>query len=31
LGQVANPLDLDGLIAFFTALRAEGISQADID
>jgi Family of unknown function (DUF6282) len=31
LGQVGNPLHPDGLIAFFVALRAEGISQADID
>jgi Family of unknown function (DUF6282) len=31
LGQVGNPLHPDGLIAFFAALRAEGISQADID
>jgi hypothetical protein len=31
LGQVGNPLHPDGLVAFFAALRAEGISQADID
>lgn len=31
LGQVGNPLHPDGLAAFFAALRAEGISQADID
>jgi predicted metal-dependent phosphotriesterase family hydrolase len=28
---VGNPLHPDGLVAFFAALRAEGISQADID
>lgn len=31
LGQAGNPLHPDGLVAFFAALRAEGISQADID
>ena len=31
LGQPANPLHPDGLVAFFTALRKEGISQSDID
>ena len=31
LGQVGNPLHPDGLAAFFTGLRREGISQADID
>jgi hypothetical protein len=31
LGQAGNPLHPDGLAAFFAALRAEGISQADID
>ena len=31
LGQVGNPLHPDGLAMFFAALRAEGISQADID
>jgi hypothetical protein len=31
LGQVGNPLHPDGLIAFFAAMRAEGISQAEID
>jgi hypothetical protein len=31
LGQVGNPLHPDGLAAFFAAMRAEGISQADID
>jgi hypothetical protein len=31
LGQVGNPLHPDGLAAFFAALRAEGVSQADID
>jgi hypothetical protein len=31
LGQAGNPLHPDGLAAFFAAMRAEGISQADID
>ena len=31
LGQPANPLHPDGLIAFFAALRQEGFSQSDID
>jgi hypothetical protein len=31
LGQVGNPLHPDGLAMFFAALRAEGISQTDID
>jgi hypothetical protein len=31
LGQPANPLHPDGLTAFFGALRAAGISQAEID
>jgi hypothetical protein len=31
LGQAANPLHPDGLAAFFQALRAAGISQAEID
>ena len=31
LGQVGNPLHPDGLAAFFAALRAQGISQADIE
>lgn len=31
LGQVGNPLHPDGLEAFFAALRAEGISQGDLD
>jgi microsomal dipeptidase-like Zn-dependent dipeptidase len=31
LGQAGNPLHPDGLAAFFSGLRKEGISQADID
>jgi hypothetical protein len=31
LGQAANPLHPDGLVAYFAALLREGISQADID
>ncbi|HYW46065.1 MAG TPA: DUF6282 family protein [Bryobacteraceae bacterium] len=31
LGQPANPLHPDGLVAFFAALRKEGFSQAEID
>jgi len=31
LGQPANPLHPDGLVAFFAALRKEGIPQSDID
>ena len=31
MGQVGNPLHPDGLAAFFRAMRAEGISGADID
>lgn len=31
MGQAANPLHPDGLEAFFAGLRAEGISQADIE
>jgi len=31
LGQKNNPLHQDGLVAFFTGLRKEGIPQADID
>lgn len=31
LGQATNPLHPDGLETFFKALRAAGISQADID
>jgi hypothetical protein len=31
LGQAANPLHPDGLAAFFSALRKEGFSQAEID
>jgi hypothetical protein len=31
LGQAANPLHPDGLVAFFAALRKEGFSQAEID
>jgi len=31
LGQAANPLHPDGLAAFFQALRAAGLSQAEID
>lgn len=31
LGQAANPLHPDGLVAYFAALLKEGISQADID
>jgi len=31
LGQAANPLHTDGLIAFFAGLLKEGFSQADID
>jgi len=31
LGQPANPLHPEGLVAFFAALRKEGFSQADID
>jgi hypothetical protein len=31
LGQPGNPLHPDGLAAFYTALRKEGIAQADID
>jgi microsomal dipeptidase-like Zn-dependent dipeptidase len=31
LGQAANPLHPDGLTAFFQALRAAGISQAELD
>ena len=30
LGQPANPLHPDGLVAFFAALRREGLSQAEI-
>ncbi len=31
LGQAANPVHPDGLVAFFQALRGAGISDADID
>ena len=31
LGQPANPLHTDGLVAFFEALRHEGFSQVEID
>jgi len=31
LGQAANPLHQDGLVAFFAGLRKEGISQTDVD
>ena len=31
MGQVGNPLHPDGLVAFFTSLRKEGVSQSDID
>jgi len=31
LGQPANPLHPDGLVAFFAALRKEGFSQTEID
>jgi hypothetical protein len=31
LGQATNPLHPDGLTAFFQALRAAGLSQAEID
>ena len=31
LGQPGNPLHPDGLVAFFEALRKEGVSQSDID
>ena len=31
LGQEMNPLHTDGLVAFMNGLRAEGISDADID
>jgi hypothetical protein len=31
MGQAANPLHTDALIAFFAALRKGGVSQADID
>lgn len=31
LGQAANPVHQDGLVAFFEGLRKEGISQSDID
>ncbi len=31
LGQVGNPLHPDGLAAFFSLMRKEGISQVDID
>jgi hypothetical protein len=31
LGQAANPVHPDGLVAFFQALRGAGISAADID
>jgi hypothetical protein len=31
LGQAANPVPPDGLVAFFAGLRKAGISQADID
>ena len=31
LGQPANPLHPDGLVAFFAALKKEGFSQAEID
>lgn len=31
LGQPANPLHPDGLVAFFAALRKEGITQPEID
>ena len=31
LGQAMNPLHTDGLMAFMEGLRAEGISEADID
>jgi Family of unknown function (DUF6282) len=31
LGQPANPLHPDGLVAFFAALRKEGVSQGEID
>jgi hypothetical protein len=31
LGQPANPLHPDGLVAFFAALKKEGFTQAEID
>jgi hypothetical protein len=31
LGQAANPLHPDGLLAFYQALNASGFSQAEID
>ncbi|HLK63381.1 MAG TPA: DUF6282 family protein [Bryobacteraceae bacterium] len=31
LGQPANPLHTDGLLAFFTALKKEGFTQVEID
>jgi hypothetical protein len=31
LGQPANPLHPDGLVAFFAALRKEGFTQSEID
>jgi hypothetical protein len=31
MGQAANPLHPDALVAFFAALRREGIAQPDID
>jgi predicted metal-dependent phosphotriesterase family hydrolase len=31
MGQAGNPLHPDGLTAFFSGLRNEGISQADVD
>ena len=31
LGQAANPLHPDGLVAFFAGLKKEGFTQAEID
>jgi predicted metal-dependent phosphotriesterase family hydrolase len=31
LGQATNPLHPDGLLAFFQALKAQGITEAEID
>ncbi len=31
LGQYLNPLQTDGLKAFITALREQGINEGDID
>jgi len=31
LGQAGNPLHTDGLVAFFAALRSQGLSESEID